>query len=273
MHQPQVVFEIDQARLQHHNRRQPYSWAGGNMVDQDFDDHNDDLAGAEYDAHRHEAEERVHGAVPIRAVRQVVIRPAPDLDHGDMQDIHEFMQMCKSIHLPVDYQQPEMISEAHHSILKSIQLGPWMVHIDSHAMVSAAARDVPVHVLTALITYAAHTPDTYSTVPVGRGAYLQDLNTRASVYIHRLSADELRVETVLGPDMKPSEPLFRRPIPAANVKQNPRANRAQAATKKLVQQHGRDAVSQDMEKYKDVVPANREQRRAMDRQIKKLHRV
>lgn len=167
----------------------------------------------------------------------------------------------------------EIISEAHHSIVKSLQMGPWMVHIDSHALVSAPVRDVSLSVLTALIRYAAYTPNMYDTVPVGRGAYLQDLNTRASIYVKRVSQDELRIETVLGPDMRPSEPLFRRPIPAANVRIDPRDARRQALVKQQALERGRDAVSQDMEQFKDLAPQNRHQRRALDKFMRQRGQV
>ena len=163
----------------------------------------------------------------------------------------------------------EFVTEAHHSILKVMQMGQWRVHIDSHAMVSAAARGVDAADFSNIISYATHIPNTLSTIPVGKGAYFQDVNTMISVYIHRLGQDELRVETVLGPDMSPKPPMFRRPVPAHNLKVEPSLKQAQAAMRKQTQQHGRDYVSQKLADVKPIINMNRADRRAFKRMTKK----
>ena len=163
----------------------------------------------------------------------------------------------------------EFTTEAHHSILKVIQMGPWRVHIDTHAIVSATARSVDVADFSNIVSYATHVPNTLNTIPVGKGAYFQDVNTMISIYIHRLSEDELRVETVLGPDMRPTQPMFRRPVPPHNRKVDPRLKQSQDAMRKQTQQHGRDTISQRLADIKPIVNMNRSDRRAFKRMVKK----
>lgn len=163
----------------------------------------------------------------------------------------------------------EFISEAHHSILATRQIGPWNVHIDTHAIASQASRGIDLADFTNIITHACFLPNTLNTIPVGKGAYFQDLNTRISIYIYRLGNDELRIETVLGPDMKPKPPMFRRAVPSHNIKIDPRVNPAQNAVAQVAQQHGRDYVSQHLSDLAPIANMNRTDRRAFNRLMKK----
>jgi hypothetical protein len=161
----------------------------------------------------------------------------------------------------------EIISEAHHSILSTTRIGPWNVQFDSHAFVTIADRNIPPEQYTNIVTYMCFLPDVLPTIPVGRGAYFQDTNTKISVYVTRVSVDTVRVETVLGPDMPPKPPLFRRPVPPSSVKHKKLdLSRLRADT----QARGRDAVSQDMEKLQPMVPRNREERRRLDKAMRRF---
>lgn len=163
----------------------------------------------------------------------------------------------------------EFITEAHHSILKTMTIGSWRVLIDSHAVVSMAARKVSPIDFSNIITYACIYPDIAATIPLGKGAYVQDINTMISVYLHRLSDNEIRVETVLGPDMKPKPPLFRRSVPNINKKVDAKFQQGQDKMAQDIQQHGRDAISQKISTLAPVLSMNRADRRAFDRYTKR----
>ena len=162
----------------------------------------------------------------------------------------------------------EIINEAHHSILASFPAGPWKVEIDSHAMVSQVDRNIPLHIFTAIITYMCSLPDVLPTIPVGRGAYFQDTNTRISIYVTRTADKTIRVETVLSPAMMPKAPLFRRPVPAWQPKS--RQPDDLAPMQADIKARGRDAVSQDLEQLKPLMPVNREQRRQFAKQMRRV---
>lgn len=167
----------------------------------------------------------------------------------------------------------EFIVEAHHSIMKIITIGKWKVHLDSHAFVSMAARGISILDFSNIVTYACIFPDIVATIPIGKGAYFQDTNTMISVYLYRLGENEIRVETVLGPDMKPKPPMFRRPVPVNTKKEDPKIKQGQERMAKRIQQYGpdgRDIVSKEIET--DVTPwlnLGRAERRALNRKLKR----
>jgi len=164
----------------------------------------------------------------------------------------------------------EFITEAHHSILKTMTIGPWSVQIDTHAVVSMASRGISPIDFSNIITYACIYPDVAATIPLGKGAYVQDTNTLVSVYLHRLSENEIRVETVLGPDMKPKPPMFRRPVPnTINKNVGAKFQQSQDKMAQAVQKYGRDAVSQEMSNYAPLLSMNRADRRALMRSAKR----
>jgi hypothetical protein len=163
----------------------------------------------------------------------------------------------------------EVIQEAHHSIVKTITIDPWSLQVDSHAIATAADRSIPLHTLTNIVSFACAIPGLFDTVPVGRGAYFQDTNTGISVYIHRLSDRVLRWETVLSPGMRPKPPLFRRPVPASQLKPQADVDRNQARMRQQTQQRGRDSVSQDLAQVSPLLQLNRADRRALGRKLKK----
>jgi hypothetical protein len=162
----------------------------------------------------------------------------------------------------------EILNEAHHSILTTFPAGPWKVEIDSHAVVSRAERNIPLHIFTAIITYMCSLPDVLPTIPVGRGAYFQDTNTRISIYVTRTADKTVRVETVLSPAMRPKAPLFRRPVPAWQPKGHKPDDLAPMQAD--IKARGRDAVSQDLEQLKPLMPVNREQRRQFDKIMRRV---
>lgn len=162
----------------------------------------------------------------------------------------------------------EIIFEAHHSIIATFPSSKWKVEIDSHAMVSQVDRNIPLHQFTNMITYMCSLPDVLPTIPVGRGAYFQDTNTRVSIYVTRTADKTVRVETVLSPTMKPKAPLFRRPVPAWTPKgYKPDDYGTMQAD---IQARGRDAVSQDLEQIKPFMPVNRQQRRQFAKQMRRF---
>ena len=167
----------------------------------------------------------------------------------------------------------EFITEAHHSILKTMTIGQWRVLIDSHAVVSMAARNVSPITFSNIITYACIYPDVAATIPIGKGAYVQDTNTLVSVYLHRLSENEIRVETVLGPDMKPKPPLFRRSVPNTNnVKLDPKFLNGQNKLAQDIQQYGRDDISKRISAVAPILNLNRADYRKFQRLMKRKNK-
>jgi hypothetical protein len=163
----------------------------------------------------------------------------------------------------------EIITEAHHSILTTINIEPWRVQIDTHAFANMAARGISLRNFTSIVSYACTFPDILDTIPIGKGAFFQDINTMISVYLHRLSENEIRVETVLSPDMKPKPPMFRRPVPIDNRKDDPKIQRKQAFIAQKVQQQGVDAVSQKLSTIGPISTMNRANRREFSRFLKR----
>lgn len=162
----------------------------------------------------------------------------------------------------------EIINEAHHSIAGTFKIGPWTIYFDSHALVSVAHKEVSLADFTNIVSYSCTLPDVYPTIPIGKGAYFQDVNTMISIYVTRLSRFELRVETVLPKTQIPKPPMFRRPVPPASFKDNKRVGATLASLKADSLVRGRDAVSQDMEKNL-ATPKNRAERRQLDKLMRR----
>lgn len=179
----------------------------------------------------------------------------------------------------------EFVTEAHHHRIGSQEIGQWTVHIDSHALVTIADRDIQLGDVVNILTFACKYVPELKTIPRGRGAYFQDTNTLVSVYIRRSEhyPNELTLETVLSPNMKPSAPLFRRPVPPTpqDMQDTPALKAQKAAMRRDTQAQGRDAVSQDIEGMMPDIrayaarprsaeaPLNREQRRALNKYLPK----
>ena len=165
----------------------------------------------------------------------------------------------------------DFIIEAHHSRLATHKAGQYTVHIDSHFLVTTAARNIPLKFISRFINYTFIMIPEIETIPRGQGAYVQDTNSLISIYIRRSKSYplEFTVETVLSPGMKPTPPFFRRSFPFSpdEHKTDPRTAKAQAKMAKDIEQRGRDAVSQDLEDM-PIKPhlMNRQQRRALAKQ-------
>jgi hypothetical protein len=163
----------------------------------------------------------------------------------------------------------EILTEAHHSILVTMPIGPWKVQIDTHAYATLPARDIPLENFTNMISYMCYLPDVLPTIPVGRGAYFQDTNTAISIYVTRVANNVIRVETVLDRTMKPKQPLFRRSVPAPDMKNIKPVD--YGSIRDAVKTQGRDAVSQDMEKnLQPLMPVNRAERRKFSKVMRRL---
>ncbi len=164
----------------------------------------------------------------------------------------------------------EIIQEAHHSIINTIKMGRWTVHLDSHAMVSVAHKGVSLEHFSNIISYSCFLPNVYETVPIGKGVFFQDVNTMISIYVHRLAENELRVETVLPPSEIPKPPMFRRPVPITDQKPTSKITKSMNAMRAASQERGRDAVSQDLEKLAPIYQnLNREERRKMYKMMRR----
>jgi hypothetical protein len=186
----------------------------------------------------------------------------------------------------------EIITEAHHSRLVTHKMGDWTVHFDSHLMATIPDRQIPLEDVVNITTYAClRYADELRTIPRGKGAYFQDTNTLISIYIRRNQhyPNEITVETVLSPDMKPTPPLFRRPIPSHGLTIDKQHQKTMDYYRQQTQARGRDAVSQDLETAKfgqgpremkpelmskeelDIMrqKMNREQRRMLDKYLRK----
>jgi hypothetical protein len=158
--------------------------------------------------------------------------------------------------------------KAHHSILMTLPCGAWKAQLDSHAYVTIPYRGIPLEKFVNIINHMCAYPDVLPTIPIGRGAYFQDTNSKISVYVTRISTDTIRIETVLDPSMRPKPPLFRRPVPAWQ----PTGKRLDPAVAKSLQAQtqaqGRDAASQQAELMKPLIPVNRAERRALSRAVR-----
>ena len=172
----------------------------------------------------------------------------------------------------------EVISEAHHGRLTTEKIGKWTVHLDSHAIATLPVRHVDMRDFVNILNYAFKYIPELDTIPRGKGAYFQDTNTLVSIYIRRSSSypNEFTVETVLSPDMRPTPPLFRRPIPSHDLVAIPGIKDTEEVIRKDAAARGRDAIAQDLETAStqksqpndpmdNFEPVNRQQRRAFDR--------
>ena len=189
----------------------------------------------------------------------------------------------------------EFVTEtAHHSRMYTAPVGKWNVHIDTHQIVTAAARNIPASVASNIIRYAFTKVPDIETIPRGKGAFFQDTNTLISIYIFRSKnyPNEFTVETILSPEMKISPPYFRAAVPPTGLTDPPGVQAGQEFIRQQVQARGRDAVSQDMElmkpkfdaylkrqeKIQDMLdayphPTNRAERRALVKHLSKRIRT
>jgi uncharacterized protein (DUF2252 family) len=179
----------------------------------------------------------------------------------------------------------EIISEgrrkqpAHHALYDTIQLGQWIVDIDTHLMSSIAARSdqVDIRDVTAIISYACHSPFLSAIVP-GKGAFVKDTNTNIAIFIHRYldQPSRLRAETVLTPDMKTRDHVITVTVPSHDLPRNPKTTKNIANMRATAQVHGRDYVSQEIEKMqllrRSMVGMDRQERREFMRRMEKSAR-
>jgi len=159
----------------------------------------------------------------------------------------------------------EFLTEAYHSRIGTVNIGKWTVHIDSHVFVSSVARDIPFGVLTNIITSACLIAEQeLDKVPRGTGTFIQDINTKISIYVRKSSSYplSLTVETVLAPNMTPKEPLIKIDVPPSTIKELPHMSKANIQPlHKEIEKRGRDAVAQELD---SLLAKKREQRRNED---------
>ena len=163
----------------------------------------------------------------------------------------------------------EIISEAHHSIVHRMKIGQWTIHIDSHALVSAPHKNVSIEDFTNIVIYSSMLPDVYQTIPIGKGVFFQDVNTMISIYVKRISENDLRVETVLPKSEIPKPPMFRRPVPANKIKRSKKQGEIYNTARTDSLKRGRDEISQDIEKIASLPPLNRQQKRELDKRMRR----
>lgn len=166
----------------------------------------------------------------------------------------------------------EFLTEAYHSRLATIKIDKWTVHIDSHAFISHVARDIPLGVFTKIITHVCFAAaKELEKVPRGTGVFIQDTNTKISIYVRKSSSYplDLTVETVLSPTMIPKEPLIKISVPPSKIKELPGVIKSSNVLKKDIEARGRDDVARDLTTAKREAPnMNREQRRAFKKQMR-----
>ena len=169
----------------------------------------------------------------------------------------------------------EILKEAHHSIIGTLVIGDWILDIDSHFEVSLADRS---HILNAkevssIITYACLYAEGLKSVKRGTGVFVQDTNSKISIYLRKYKnqPNRLVLETVLEPDMKPTEPVIRIAVPVSDTKMRKKDIDNIANMRKHTQEFGRDSVSQDIERNTNLMKGmNRHDRRAFKKMIKKV---
>ena len=178
----------------------------------------------------------------------------------------------------------EFLNEAHHHRIITRQIGTWTVHIDTHLIATIADRDIVVGDVVNILSFACRYVPELKTIPLGKGAYFQDTNTLVSLYLKRSQhyPNEITLETVLSPTQAPTPPLFRRSVPQHDMPDTPKIKAGKEMMRQYTQTLGRDAVSQDLETLapkinakqyytapETEVPLNREQRRALNKYLRK----
>lgn len=165
----------------------------------------------------------------------------------------------------------EFITEAYHSKLATQELGKWTVHIDSHAFVSLTDRNISLRDFTNILSYAfVVASDNIEKIPRGTGAFIQDINTNISVYVSKSKSFplDITVETVLAPTMTPKDPVIKIAVPLDTRPDAPAVLKAKTSMKKKIDASSRDDMAQQLDNFKDRPPLNREQRRALDKQMR-----
>lgn len=170
----------------------------------------------------------------------------------------------------------EIISEAHHSIIRTTEIGPWILDIDSHFLSSMADRSDVLNLkeVTSIVTAVCLELEALHKVPRGTGVFVQEVNSKISIYLYRYKnkPNRLRLETVLTPDMKPKEPVIRVSVPPSNNTMSKKEIKNLERVRAYTQSQGRDSYSQNLERNKDFISAmsqmNRQQRRAFNKIIK-----
>jgi hypothetical protein len=90
-----------------------------------------------------------------------------------------------------------------------------------------------------------------------------------SIYVKRISENDLRVETVLPKSEIPKPPMFRRPVPATKIKRSKKQGEIYNTARSASLKRGRDEISQDIEKIASLPPLNRQQKRELDKRMRR----
>jgi hypothetical protein len=172
----------------------------------------------------------------------------------------------------------EIINEAHHSIIATMEIGDWILDIDSHYIATIADRSNKVNAkeVTSIISFACLYSEELKKLPRGTGAFVQDTVSNISIFLHRYKnqPNRLRLETVLTPDMTPKDRIIRITVPSTNTKMSRKDIKNIERVRMDTQLRGRDSVSQDYENNKDVIDAmstmDRNQRRVLKKNLARI---
>ena len=175
----------------------------------------------------------------------------------------------------IDMKIKEIVKEAHHSIIDTRPIGDWILDVDSHFMASMADRSDILNMMDviSIISYACIYSEELKNVVRGTGVFVQDTNSKISIYLHRYKnqPNRLRLETVLTPEMKPKEPVIRIAVPVSDNRMSKKDMDVMANMRKHTQEFGRDSVSQEIERNTNLMKGmNRHDRRAFKKMIKKV---
>lgn len=173
----------------------------------------------------------------------------------------------------------DFITEAHHYILSTHQMGEWEVQISSHATVSIPDRSRDTDILS-IANYVCTHPSGLESIRRGAGACFYDTNSRVAIWLDRSPSRPrvLTLATVFKPGFHLPKPVFEITVPDTRMPDDPKLKQVIDFMDKEVKNRGRDAVSQDLEsiarfmKWQDnqISQMSRQQRRAVDRRMKKL---
>lgn len=155
----------------------------------------------------------------------------------------------------------------HHCIINTTTIGDWIIDIDSHFIVTVVDRSDKFNVkdVNNVIVYSCMYSEELKKVTRGTGVFIHDTKSRISVFLHRYKnqPNRLRVETVLTPDMVPKDHIIMVTVPAINNKMSRKDIKKFDEMRIDTRTRGRDSVSQELEKNKDVIYSmNRNERRA-----------
>jgi hypothetical protein len=163
-------------------------------------------------------------------------------------------------------------TETHHALTPWRRVGPnrdYELAYDTHGVARSGERSVTSRIMGGILLHAFHT-GIVKDIPRGTSCYIHDTNSGCSVVLERMKSFPFRfiVRTVMSAQEPPGNPRLTVTVPA--IKGQPTAAERQNDAYlhhlgKLARERGVDAASQAVAAGDDIIPLNREQRRAAEK--------